>query len=127
MSFYTTNNPSTFTISNVACETCNASELVSTTTFLAGFGVRTGAFGGLEGYVNPLTPFGLYGQFQFTFPSSSMQIQFIGSECVRRVVAVVSVGYNMTLTHTSDTSFTIDLSGLPSTWYGTMTVTVQLK
>ena len=129
MSFYTTNTLSQFNISNVACQQCNATEISSVATFTCIFGIKTGAYG-LEGYVSPINLLPTYGQFQFTVPSSSMTVSFLGSLAVKKVIGVVSLGSlsgpEFDISYPTVNTLQISMNSLPSTWTGSMIVTVML-
>jgi len=64
----------------------------------------------------------LYGQFQFSMPSSSMVISFLGSIAVKKVIGVVSFDFS----YPTLNSFQISMNNLPNTWTGSMTITVML-
>ncbi len=111
MAGYQTQNLPDFSIVNVACQECSASNGVSTNVqiFYAMFEVT--ATGESKLYPMNFTPD--MGYFQFTMPAATMTIQFNGGELVKRAIGVVSSPYLSNITYLDDKTFSFTLSGIP--------------
>ena len=126
MAGYQVQNEVNFAILNVACQTCKASELTNSVSFTSNMGIRTGAFGGFEGYVRNFNT--LYGTFQFTPPGANMSIGLEGSSCVKEIFVIASSpATSIIITYPTSSSFVLDFVGLPTVWSGSMNITINLK
>jgi len=121
--FYDVTNLANFTVSNYNKN--NFNQIINPIIIYASFELTSDG----EFKIHPINLKPEYGYFLVSQPSTTMFIQFVANDNIKKVLGMISFNYPYSVEQVSDTIFQFNLSGLPTPtpFFGTISLMIAKK